>query len=478
MIFSTFQVGVYTLMVVNMPRAGADYVWQSRTLNPLLAFVMNFPSWMFITIFWVPWNTYVYGLSYISPMLVLMGQSVESANWWSGNDYIYIMSVVCMIITGLLASFGLKLYAKVQKVLYWLALIGAVIVMITLGLSSSSAFIAGHNAFYTEQLGYAGSNAYQDIIQAAKDQGFGANPVNWDMMKALPLLPLNLMWGLWPTWAAPMYGEVRGVKDVKKTYLSFQMANIPLNIMNIIIILGIWNVAGNEFFQSANYLFWMGDTTHMPLFPSVPLWVFFVTGSAALTIFVLFFNMAFYFLLNGAANTYLVISRFMFAASYDQALPSWFAELKTRWRIPVYTFAYCFLVMLVMGYIYAYNLFGFKSLFLDAAFCFLGTFCMTAVAAIVLPFRRKNIFEASPAAKYKIGGIPLQAIFAVLFIGMSIYVFYAWVVDPLYGVNSMSSVPFLIFMYTLGAIIFTAFWFYRRSKGIDLALTYQQLPPD
>jgi hypothetical protein len=131
-----------------------------------------------------------------------------------------------------------------------------------------------------------------------------------------------------------------------------------------------------------------------------------------------------------------------------------------------------------MGYLYAYNLLGFRSLFLDTSFCFLGTFCLTAIAAIVLPFKREGIFKASPAAKYMIGKIPLQSIFGILYVVMSLYVFYAWIVDPLYGVNSVASVPFLVFMYSLGAIIFVAFWYYRKSKGIDLALAYQQVPPD
>jgi len=412
-------------------------------------------------------------------MMLLLGQNIESANWWSGNDAIYLMTIATMVYSGIVAAFGMKWYARVQYILYWIAMIGVFVVIVAFAISSHSTFVANFNTFWTNRLGYSGANAYQDIIDAAKEQGLGGvSQVNWDWGLAAPLLPLNLMWGLWSTWAAPLYGEVRGVKSFWKTHLSFQMTNIPLNFLNILVILGIWSIASNEFYQSANYLFWMGDTTHMPMFASVPFWSYLLTGNVALTVFIHLSIIAWYSLLNGAGNTYLIISRFMFAMSYDQALPSWFASLKTSRRIPAYSYLWCFLITLVLGWFYSYNWHGFRSLFLDASFAFVVVFCFTSLVAILLPFTRRSIFKASPAAKYVIGGIPIQVICGIGFIGMSIYVIYQWLVDANYGVNSPFSAQVMVLLYAIGVIIFLAFKYYRKSKGIDLNLTYQQIPPD
>ena len=50
----SFLVIAYTGLVVTIPRAGGDYVWQSRILGSGIGFVMAATGWWFILWLWAP----------------------------------------------------------------------------------------------------------------------------------------------------------------------------------------------------------------------------------------------------------------------------------------------------------------------------------------------------------------------------------------------------------------------------------------
>jgi hypothetical protein len=54
----------------------------------------------------------------------------------------------------------------------------------------------------------------------------------------------------------------------------------------------------------------------------------------------------------------------------------------------------------IISYLYAYNILNFKSIVLDATLVIAVTFFGTTLAAILLPWRQKEIFDGSPIAKY------------------------------------------------------------------------------
>src|SRR5690349_22595839 len=53
-VWVSFLVMAYTGLVVTIPRAGGDYVWQSRILGGGLGFVMAATGWWFIMWLWAP----------------------------------------------------------------------------------------------------------------------------------------------------------------------------------------------------------------------------------------------------------------------------------------------------------------------------------------------------------------------------------------------------------------------------------------
>jgi APA family basic amino acid/polyamine antiporter len=53
-VFVSFLVVTYAGLISVMPRAGGDYVWQSRVFGGGLAFVLSITGWWFILWYWAP----------------------------------------------------------------------------------------------------------------------------------------------------------------------------------------------------------------------------------------------------------------------------------------------------------------------------------------------------------------------------------------------------------------------------------------
>jgi len=135
---------------------------------------------------------------------------------------------------------------------------------------------------------------------------------------------------------------------------------------------------------------------------------------------------------------------------------------------------------LIVSAVYAYSL-TFRGYLFAATFVIVVTFFGTSIAATVLPWRKKHLYENSPIARYKVLGIPLITVsgaITALFLGWNIY---KWIWPPLsdgnlYGINATGGILFMGGMYVLGLVIYVIARLYRRSQGIDLTAVYKEIP--
>jgi predicted membrane protein len=112
----------------------------------------------------------------------------------------------------------------------------------------------------------------------------------------------------------------------------------------------------------------------------------------------------------------------------------------------------------------------------------------TAIAAILLPYKKKKLFDASPIAQMKVAGIPLISIAGAIFGAFLAFLLVEWMFDPwlnsggegpgLYGISfkNTASILFLLSCYVLSAALYYGFKSYRKRSGIDMDKVQSEIP--
>ena len=84
-LFTIFEVIVYASLISAMPRAGGDYVWQSRILGGGIGFVLAVTGWWFILWLWVPLYGDMFRHIVLVPILGVLGAK-DTALWFAGTQ--------------------------------------------------------------------------------------------------------------------------------------------------------------------------------------------------------------------------------------------------------------------------------------------------------------------------------------------------------------------------------------------------------
>src|SRR5499427_6256155 len=113
-VWVSFLVIAYTGLIVTIPRAGGDYVWQTRILGSGLGFVMAATGWWFILWLWAPIYGRVLAEEFFQPLWATLGRS-SGAAWFGTSNGVFVVTLITIALAGILASLGMAGYASVQK---------------------------------------------------------------------------------------------------------------------------------------------------------------------------------------------------------------------------------------------------------------------------------------------------------------------------------------------------------------------------
>src|SRR5690348_12169415 len=133
-LFIIFETLVYASMIAVMPRAGGDYVWQSRVFGGGFGFVLAATGWWFILWHWVPIYANIMILEVIQPILNVLGYNGTStfqAAWWNPihGTGIFVASLATAAIATVVVSIGMRNYARFQKLCFYGAMVGLLIML-------------------------------------------------------------------------------------------------------------------------------------------------------------------------------------------------------------------------------------------------------------------------------------------------------------------------------------------------------------
>ncbi|MDA4132038.1 MAG: APC family permease, partial [Thaumarchaeota archaeon] len=473
--------GMYALFSIAMPRTGGDYVWTSRTLNSGVGFTVNFSLTLLALSVIGSVSPWLSQWSF-SPMFYDLGVLTSNSSFISlastlnGTTATFWIAAVAILGTGAIVAGSTRLAGEIVK--YWTIIavaIGVIFVVVVLS-AGNSTFISNFNAQYPS---VNGTSAYNAVIAAGQAQ-YGSYPGVPPVLSQATLAAgaLGLLGYLGFYYPAYFAGEL---KQNRRSQLLSQVGGSVIFMIFVTAIFAVAYFGEGPAFVNAIAGLWLIGSSGNP-YPTIPL-------SSGLSLFWTH-NTALVALFNiGFAGTIIVmflselfvLSRNIFAWSFDRVIPSTFASVNSKTRTPVNAVLLMVVVSLAYLYISVFNANDLTVLFSYGTAGTFIAFIFVAFAAIVYPYRRKDLFGSSSddLAKRKIGGLPLITILGALSLVISIYVVYA-LLAPAIGGPTFGTVleegigPTFI----LGAVIYIIAYAARRGQKIDLSLIAREIPPE
>jgi amino acid transporter len=348
--------------------------------------------------------------------------------------------------------------------------VGLAIMLVVLLVSSRSDFVSAYNQ-QTQELFGAGGNAYQKTIEAGSLNNAG--PATLALGPTLLLIPMLAFFNLWSNWGATLYGEVRGASDFRKNIYAMGGALVVTSILAVVVLLLFAKTFGWDFYYAANNAFWSGKGP-VSAWPYPGLLAAFLLGNPVLQLILVSLMSLWFF--GWCGTVFLSSTRVVFATAFDRVLPEWVSRTSNN-GVPYAALLLMLIPAIPISYLYAFGE-NFATYTLDATLVIATTFLGSAIAAAVLPWRRPDIYNASPIARYNVLGIPLVTVAAALFAVFLLACLYKWISDATYGINNPQSLVYMLALYIVALVLYVAFRLIRRAQGIDLKMVYGEIPEE
>ncbi|MDX6552589.1 MAG: basic amino acid/polyamine antiporter, family [Gaiellales bacterium] len=483
-LFIIFETLVYASLIAVMPRAGGDYVWQSRVLHGSIGFIFAATGWWFILWHWVPIYANILVLEVIQPIMVITGNTgtgIGQSDWWTylppGNTHgtgIFVASLITAGFATVVVAVGMRAYAQFQKICFYGGMLGLVIILLVFAFHTKSDFISAYDRSAQDLYGL-GPNAFQQLQQASDKAGTSSYPgfSSFPVKETFLLIPFLVFYNLWPNWGATLYGEVKGASDFRRNIYAMAGALIFTTVVVVITFAAMAHAMGFETYGIMSSAFWGYFVSPLAAFPYPgTLAAYFFSNALVQLIIILLLSLWFF---GWAGSVFLSSTRMIFAAAFDRILPERVAQVHGPSGVPIVALALMVLPSIPISYFYAYNTTFYKST-LDATLVIAATFAVTTLSAILLPWRRPDIYNQSPIAKYRPLGIPLITLSGVVFLGFLLFCLYKWLFDGAYFVNNSTSLKYMAGLYVLAAAVYVASRVMRKREGIDLDRINSEIP--
>jgi amino acid transporter len=171
----------------------------------------------------------------------------------------------------------------------------------------------------------------------------------------------------------------------------------------------------------------------------------------------------------------IAMQRYVFAWSFDRILPDKMAEVSERTHTPIIAS----LGVAIGGFIGAAMMAFLPNSgeFATLSFAiFSFGFIIPAIAGIVFPFRKKQIYETAFIAKKKF----ILPLISWLGLGAGAYLVYSTILSYQSGSLPIDSFSMSMFgiIYGLGVVVYVVAYLANRRRGLPLSLVFKEIPPE
>ncbi|NUQ83436.1 MAG: APC family permease [Anaerolineales bacterium] len=471
---------VYVWLSTALPRSGGDYVFQSRVFGGGVAFTVVMSGYVIWILQWVALSGWL--LSYLGFAPLFLGLGATTGNtalsnlgiWFTGSTGIIITSIANAFVSMMILISGFKNYVRFQNVMIAGTILAFFTMLVVLFAGSPSTSMAAIDRFALAVGG--ASNFVQTARDASVAAGVDLNPP-FNLLFTILVAPIAWTSLQWATYSAQQNGEIKNARSFNSQLFIIVGSLIFTGILLALLAAALEKAVGTEFLYIAGAGYWagVGEATIAGfwLWPNI-----IAVALTASPLIVIIIGLG--YILNShqiVHNCYIGMTRVMVAMSLDRLLPEWISKVDEKRHTPVNAHLAYFLASIPV--ILLYNLHpNWVNLTLGVTFACGYVFVITCLAGALLPYRAKEVYEASPGAKYKIGNTPLVTVLGVIgFIlgGAMVLMF------MLYSQLGLTST--LAYMVVFGVLLFSAVWYFiaknaQKSKGINVDYAFKEIPPE
>ena len=449
---------VYLYFTVAMPRSGGDYVWVSRVLGPGTGFLANL-ALTFVFTTWISFN--------FTTMMTLMVPSlgyVAGFAWNPDQMTQFLIATALTIVFAALMLLGTRRVARYMLITFAIVWLGMAIWLIGLALTGHDGFAANFNA-------HSGMTLSAVTSAAAKAGYSPGTGIDWAGTTFAIIYAFQVFTGF--QWTGYFAGEIKNVRRTATT--SIIGALVVSAVLYVLATFLVYNTYGFSNFGSIVYLGFNTSNSTLGFAPYLPSLVKFLSLPGFLQIFV-----AVCFVLSvlwWTPTGFLIATRNLFAWSFDRIAPSGVAEVNNRLHTPVVATIVVAVWVELLNYLNIYQ--GLSALLINVIAVMAVAFIAVAVAAIVMPYIRPNLFNSAPAMiRARIAGIPWLTIVGVVMLLSWAFVLYVTFATTAFGQVAPKSMIEAFAVPILGAIYYLVVRVVRARQGIQLKAAFQEIPPE
>jgi len=454
---------LYWQLTVVMPRAGGDYVFISRTLSSPLGFVASFL--FFVAVLISAGSGSYWAFAETGTQLSFAGQALGDSNltalgnlltpWTTGSPWVlFSVGLLVLAIGGIATAAGGRIF---RVLIYSFFIYGILVLALVLGV-----FLIHSHADFVRAYGTYFQGGVPKIFTDALTKGYSPGTTLATIGAIVPLLFVSV--GPYPVMQT-VGGEIKHPR--RNLLYGLVLAEIVSIAVWFSLTFILDRVVGISFIEAWTLTAGAGSSTVPTAFvtvlePSRPLLWLIVVG--------LFIgNIGWSWL------SVVFLSRLIMAWSFDRILPSALAYVDDRFHTP--TTAVILTCALAVIPMYLGYFTSFITAQVNAIFLYSVVWFLAAVSALIIPFRRKSIYESS-AGRFQVLGVPIISVLGLTGIILFVYLGFNALINPAIGPFQFGAQVATATIVVVPIIIYITSYYFNKRRGIDLGKLSSQLPPD
>ena len=492
-IFCYFLGMIFSSLTTAMPRSGGDYVFTSRIISPFWGWI---ESWTLVgSALTIIGFEIIVATHNIQLTAILLGVAFPTSvfngatNWLQDTTSKFIVGIIILLVIAGIAVLKTRTFHKVVMGLTIFAIVAVAINFI-------GAFTVDPVSM-SNALPALGTSS-KAIIDTATKAGYSLGSPDFSLLGLVGLAGLVsviLFQYIGFQFSSYIAGEVKG--NVRR---SIMFAVIGALIFAVFMNSVYMDVQGFHFgFDMVNawgYLYWNGAGAPLngqPPFSPVmltavhpqfwPLWLIVALGNITLNVLL--------------CPVYAIfLSRIVLAWALDRQVPEWFSVVNERTNAPLRVIILAVLIGAVFYILTFINQwFPSSNIYLSlASTTFFGillaglTWIMPGLNAILIPYRRPDLFQLTNNTG-RLLGLPRLVWSGIIWLIFIIPVYVAAFGYPVYqgllksgtsylSLSNSAGVGWALIFLVVGIVIYFVMRAVNTSRGINVKMIYQELPPD